>query len=376
VTFHWLSNAPTESQYNRIRVDASRFEITPDLPGEYNLLIIASRGNGKCLGRNFRFGATRSEAFQGAQPARAFDAGTDRVRFKHLEVLEAEAAWQVTQGQGAIVAVIDTGVNFNHPDLSQNIAVNGSGQVVGRDFWKPTRAPSDDNGHGTHVAGLSSSAVSGLAPESKIVPIKALNAMGGGDLAALVAAIRFAGTIGVDVINASFGGENERMSILGQAITEATARGALFVAAAGNGDSNGNGFDVGARPFYPVILRLDGQLTVAATRLDGGLSKFSNFGVNHIDVAAPGGDPSPDQGGLQAAYYLPEHKLYVAQMGTSMATPVVSGVAALVKASHPSWKGREIKARLLEAGNELPALQGKVRSGRLLNARVAAARLR
>ncbi len=370
VTFFWIASGPTESRYHHVEQTGTEFEVTTDIPGSYDVLIVAARGDGRCLGRVFRFGVTTSEEFAGTHAARHFDA-SDRSKFVHLGVIEAEAAWAVTRGKGVTVAVIDTGVNFNHPDLTQNVAVDANGALIGSNFWLPTARPFDDHGHGTHVAGLSASAVMGIAPEATIIPIKALNSMGGGDLSSLVAAIRFAGQIGADVINASFGGESDEFTSIRESIEYATSRGSLFVVAAGNGDEQGNGFSIDVRPVYPAALGLPGQLTVAATRFDGALSVYSNFGDKNVDVAAPGGDPAAGQGPLMSAYYLPGRKLYVGQMGTSMATPVTAGVAALVKSLHPQESLVQLKARLIAAGHDVPALAGKVRSGKLLNARLA-----
>lgn len=373
VTILWMVRGPRDSAFERYQVRGNSVTVNPDLPGSYDVLVIFARGDGRCLGRVLKFGVTTSESFAGRKAARSFT-DSDRRVFKHLRVVEAENAWSVTKGRGVKIAVIDTGVNFNHPDLSSNIQVDHAQRMTGYNFWARTDNPFDDHGHGTHVAGLAASAVMGLAPEATIIPIKAMNAMGGGDLAALVAAVRFAGRSGVHVINASFGGEEESFRLLQDAIQAANAAGALFVAAAGNGDARGVGFDIDVQPVYPAALSLPGHLTVAATRLDGGLSSYSNFGVRSVHVAAPGGDPSPDQGPLVSAHYLPAKRMYVGEMGTSMATPVTAGIAALVKAQNPGWAPAQLKEHLIQSGRDLPALQGKVASGKWLSARLAVAR--
>ncbi len=373
VTILWLVRGPRDSAFAQHQTRGSSVTITPDLPGSYDVLVLFARGDGRCLSRLLKFGVTTSEAFAGRKAARGFNPA-DKQLFKHLEVVQAEEAWTVTKGRGVKVAVIDTGVNFNHPDLSQNIDVDNTQKVVGYNFWARSENPFDDHGHGTHVAGLAASAVMGVAPEATILPIKAMNAMGGGDLAALVAAVRFAGRNGAQVINGSFGGDAEAFRLLSEPIQEATDLGSLFVVAAGNGDERGIGYDIDVRPTYPASLSMPGLLTVAATRLDGALSSYSNFGIRSVHVAAPGGDPSRDQGPLLSANYLPNKRLYAGEMGTSMATPVTAGVAALVKAVHPQWTPEQMKKHLLDSGTPMAALQGKLESGRLLNARIAVGR--
>ncbi len=369
VTMVWMVNGPADSAFADYVTVGADLTLTPDLPGLYNVMVVFARGDGRCLGSRLQFGVTTSEEFQGKKVARGFIA-SDRDLFQHLAVVDAESAWTVTKGKGVKVAVIDTGVNFNHPDLSANIATATNGKVIGHNFWAATSNAFDDQGHGTHVAGLAASAVMGVAPEATIIPIKALNAMGGGDLASIVAAIRFAGRAGAHVINASFGAEDVSFAVMQEAIQAATDAGALFVVAAGNGEA-GIGFDIDARPVYPATLPVPGLLSVAATRLDGALSVYSNFGARLVHVAAPGGDPSPGNGTLMSANYLPGKRLYVGEMGTSMATPVTVGIAALAKARHMSWTAVELKEHLMRSGTSLPALAGKVVSGQLLSASLA-----
>lgn len=374
LTFAWIVEGPGDSVFVKYGSAGDRLSFAPDVPGGYSLTAIGARGDGRCQGMRLAFGATTSESFKGRQAPRAFTS-EDRTRFGHLAVVHAEAAWLRTKGQGVKIAIVDTGANFNHPDLSQNMAIKADGQVVGYNFWANNSNPFDDEGHGTHVSGLAASAVMGLAPEATIIPIKALNAVGGGDLAAVVAAVRYAASQGAHIINASLGAEDEEFAVIDEAIREATAAGALFVVAAGNGDESARGFDIERRHVYPALLDQPGLLAVAATRSDGALSSYSNFSRNKVHVAAPGGDSAPGQGPLLSANYVPGKRLYQAQMGTSMATPVTAGIAALVKSLHMDYTPLQLKQHLIRSGSNLPALAGKVVSGRLLNAETAVTEL-
>ncbi len=308
--------------------------------------------------------------------------------FSHLDQVNADRA--DNQGEAAVIAVIDTGVYYNHPHLSPNIKTNsndphgsnedgrdndGNGfadDYVGWDFYNGDAYPLDDHGHGTHVAGLAASTVSGIAPQAKILPIKVLGADGRGDLGTIAAGILYAIDQGADIINMSLGGEggsqiNDEIRSMINSVKLAKEKDVLVIAAAGNGGSDGLGDCNDNAPVYPANINQDNVISVAAVDSYNGLTSYSNFGGATVDIAAPGGD-SYSGGLLSAAIpncYGPcdqSEAPYVSQMGTSMATPLVSGLAALVKTKFPDYNYKQIKEKIMNGGVKLEDLAGLIRS--------------
>ena len=308
-----------------------------------------------------------------------------------LPAIGAPAAWDVTTGgaPGVRVAVIDSGITLDHPDLAPNlVGVNpgemgggredngvdddGNGKVDdwrGWDFVDDDNAPDDTTGtrHGTHVAGIIAArgnnalGVSGVAWQAQIVPLKVLGSSGTGSGADAAAAIRYAAGLGVRIANASFGSAG-LSSPVADAIAEAPNT--LFVVAAGNGGDDGVGDDDDTTPFYPCALPLANVVCVAATDSTNNLASFSNRGATTVDLAAPGvGILGPNQPtGIQA---------YSAVSGTSFAAPLVTGVAALVLARNPAASTAQLRAALLDSAERLPSLAGKVATGGMLDAAAA-----
>jgi len=289
--------------------------------------------------------------------------------------IDAPEAWDVTTGsRSIIVAVIDTGVDYNHPDLTVNmwrnpreIAGNGIDDdgngfvddIYGADFHNNDANPFDDNGHGTHVAGTIGAAgnnslgVIGVSPNVQIMALKFLGANGSGSTSSAIKAIDYAVANGAKIINASWGGGGGAQGdALYLAIQRAQNAGVLFVAAAGNSTSNN---DVYAS--WPANYNLANVISVAATDRNDNLASFSNYGATTVDLGAPGvAIVSTTPGGNYASY-----------SGTSMATPHVAGAAALVWAANPSWTYLQVKDRLLATVDPLASLQGKTLTGGRLN---------
>lgn len=244
----------------------------------------------------------------------------------HLDQIHMKGAWKRAQGEGVIVAVIDTGV-AKVPDLAATELVGGYNFVGNSDD------ATDDHGHGTHVAGTIAQStnngvgVAGVAFKAKIMPIKVLSARGSGSVSGIAEGIRFAADHGAKVINMSLGGPIAS-SVLSKAIDYAHQKGVVVVCAAGN-DGRGK---VSYPAAYPH------SIAVASTQFDETTTFYSNWG-KEIDIAAPGGNTRVDQNGdgfpdgvLQNTVVPGDTKRndYLWFMGTSMASPHVAGVAALV----------------------------------------------
>jgi subtilisin family serine protease len=305
----------------------------------------------------------------------------DSSLFKHLDQIHARQAWAQSRGRDSIVAVVDTGVNYNHPSLRDRIVIKTAeqeaadgndfnGDTMGWDFVNGDNRPFDDEGHGSHVSGLVASSFAGVAPDAKILPVKVMDAAGTGDLASVIAGILYAVNNGAQIINLSLGFDLPFAPIpMVSALRVARDKGVLVFVAAGNGDPmTGLGYDIGVRPSQPASVRLENMMTIAATG-EGVLTSYSNFSAKLVDMAAPGGDDNEPVVSLSTLN--PENIELNEEVGTSMATPVVSGVAALLLSANPSLTPAQAIAILKETGDELPSLAGKTVTGKQVNAQAA-----
>ena len=284
--------------------------------------------------------------------------------------IDAPSAWN-RRTSCAKVAVLDTGVQKNHPDLKSNLWENTKDPSNGRDddrngviddrfggdLVDGKGSGEDKNGHGTHVAGIigargnNSRGISGLCWGVKIVAVRVLDANGRGTWSREVAGIDYAISTGAKVINASYGGSG-KSEIVRDAIQKAKSKGVLVVAAAGN-----NGANSDKKPLFPAAYPDSNILSVAATNSKDKLASFSNFGAKTVDLAAPGD--------RIASTYLKSDYAYMS--GTSMATPYVAAAAAMLRKEHSSWNIGDISSRLRKQGDKLKALKGKTASGKRLN---------
>ncbi len=285
-------------------------------------------------------------------------------------VLNLPGAWALSQGAGVVVAVVDTGVKLDHADLAPNVWTNfrevpgngvdddGNGyvdDVHGVDLTTSSAGQdmTDGNGHGTHVAGIIAAVangrgVVGVAPRAKIMAVKVLAADGSGTTGAVAEGIRYAAANGARIINVSIQGDTPDPR-LNDAIAAAGAANALVVVSAGN-----SGRDIDAQPSFPAAIPAPNLIGVAATvPEDGrGIDPQSNFGRLNVQLAAPG----------QEILSTSNNGSYEFKSGTSMAAPMVSGVAALMAAMNPGIGAGDLRAQLLQHAtrSRLPVAAGYV----------------
>lgn len=292
----------------------------------------------------------------------------------YLARIGSNRAWAAALAEGAaanpiIVAVVDTGVDLDHPEFAGRL-------LMGRNYVTVGGSPMDDNGHGSHIAGAIAAAnntggMAGVGWNVRIMPMKVLNAFGVGSFEAVAQAIRDAADGGAQIINLSIQ-SSFSSSVLHSAIQYAAASGALLIAAAGN-----NGINVQYPAAYPEVMAV-GATTYFDTR-----AYYSGVGP-HLDLVAPGG--SAGNSILSAWASLAVGRcanglrevngaFYCLSDGTSMATAVVSGAAALVWATQPSLTATEVWAILEETAQPLSAPATDVGAGRLDVARAARAAL-
>lgn len=255
----------------------------------------------------------------------------------NLRHINGEAAWDRTVGRAdVIIAVVDTGLDLGHPDLTGKL-VPGYNSLSGGD-------PQDDDGHGTHVASIAGArthngeGIAGVAWGSRIMPVKALNADGSGPGSAIARGIRWAVDQGAHIINLSLGGVNGSF-LVEEAIAYAYQRGVLVVAASGNAYLSNN------PTIYPAAY--NHVLTVAATTDQDGHASYSSSG-SHVDVAAPGGDPlvggaANARSWIAGAYWRGSGLSYAQLSGTSQAAPQVAGLAALLLSINPTLSPDQLR---------------------------------
>ncbi len=295
--------------------------------------------------------------------------------------IDAPEAWEQTTGSNSVtVAIVDTGIDHAHPDLTLNMWANpaevlngldddGNGlsdDVRGWDYFGASGStqdndPTDPHGHGTHVAGTIGArgnngvGVTGINWTVKLMPLRVGDANGLSE-SAIASSFAYACAKGAKVVNGSFGGTYS------PAIHDAIAAcpNTLFVFAAGNSAADND-----AAPVYPCNDSAPNVVCVAATRQDDGLAGFSNVGATSVDLAAPGQSVN--------STYPTMFGSYATLHGTSMASPHVAGVAALVWSVRPSLTATEARRAILLSADPLPSLSGFVATGGRLNAHRALA---
>ena len=292
-------------------------------------------------------------------------------------------AWELTTGSSSVVvAVIDTGIDYNHVDLQANIWTNpgeiaangidddGDGyidDIHGIDAYNADSDPDDDQSHGTHVAGTIGAAgnnslgIAGIAWNVKQIACKAFNSSGEGTSSAIVSCLNYIVTLrsklGINIVatNNSYGGFPYSTAMY-NAIAASGAAGVVYVAGAGNDSSDND-----STPFYPASYDLDNIISVGAIDSQANIASFSNFGTSSVDISAPGVSVLSTIPGNQYAYY----------QGTSMATPHVTGTIALLMAYHPDYHYSQAISSVLSTGTLVAGLAGKSASGAIVNAELA-----
>ncbi|MCF6255182.1 MAG: S8 family serine peptidase [Gammaproteobacteria bacterium] len=291
--------------------------------------------------------------------------------------IDGPEAWDIATGNGdVIIGVIDTGVDYTHEDLKDNMWTNpgeipdngidddGNGyvdDVHGYDFVNDDGDPMDDHGHGTHVAGTiagvgdNNIGVVGVNWNAKIAGIKFLSASGGGSTAGAINSIIYANNNGIRITNNSWGG-----GLFSQALLDAINAGGLFVAAAGNDRSNTDNVS-----FYPAAYISDNIISVAATDHNDALASFSNYGLTSVDLAAPG---------VRILSTVPYSSCPLCNAsgyrwlnGTSMAAPHVAGAAALMQSVIPQSTTAQLKTWIMDSVDPVAALNGRMVTGGRLN---------
>lgn len=293
--------------------------------------------------------------------------------------IAAVTAWAKTHGNNkVVVAVLDSGVDYTHQDLAENMWTRPAGVAMYEDEqlgeiddvhgFDAVNAdgipdPMDENGHGTHCAGIigavgnNGEGIAGVNWKVEVMPLRFMSAGGFGTTKDAIEAINYVidrkrAGVNVRVISASWG-STRRSKALEDVIRKAGEEGILFIAAAGNSSVNTD-----KNPHFPSSYKLPNVMSIAALDRRDQLAGFSNYGPKSVHLAAPGKEILSTW--LRGSYE--EHS------GTSMATPVVSGVAALVLSCEPELKVEQLKQRLMDTADKLDALNGKTVSGGRVNA--------
>jgi subtilisin family serine protease len=270
--------------------------------------------------------------------------------------IEASAGWQTSTGAAnVVIAIVDSGIDFNHPDLVENLSVHGW------DFVEDSSVIKDEQGHGTAVAGIVAASgnngvgVAGVMWRASLMSLRVLDETGTGDVAAAVEAIDYAIEHGAHVINLSWGTTGES-SALKEAIQRALRQNVVVVCSAGNSSQ-----DIDSTPYYPASFNVRDLIAVAASDGFDQLASWSNWGRKNVAVAAPGVNILTTQKGGG----------YWNVTGTSAAAPLVTGVVGLLTSSKPWLSVHAISQALDKGARDVTSLAGKLQSEGVVNTRGA-----
>jgi subtilisin family serine protease len=268
--------------------------------------------------------------------------------------------------------VLDTGIQYNHPDLSKNVwhnpnEIQGNGKDDDKNGWvddyyglnviNGRGSGVDDNGHGSHVSGIAAgrgnnaTGISGVCWSASLMAVKFMDSSGHGSTSDAITGIDYAVHMGARIINCSFGSSNKSSSLQDE-VDYAKSKDTLLVVAAGN-----NGQNIDSKPEYPASFTEGNILTVAATTSSGALASFSNYGKSGVDLGAPGDN-------ILSTYL---NSSYKTLSGTSMAAPLVAGAAAMLRSKDSNLGYTDIKNALRNHTRPDGALSGKTVSGGVLD---------
>ncbi len=294
----------------------------------------------------------------------------------HLQHINLFEAWKTTKGSPRVtVAIIDSGLKYNHPEFSNRIRYKHSeilnnvdedhngfvDDLIGWNFNEEVRLPFDDNGHGTFVASIlaaeSDNGIggSGICPKCTILPIRFLDSDGYGDNIDAIRSINYAVDEKVSVINLSFAGEGYDRDF-SFALQRALAADIVVVAASGN-----DGLNIDKEDIYPAKFQLQNLLSVAATKKDDDTTARSNYGTKYVHIGAPGVN----------IWGLWEDEKWYRSDGTSFATPMIAGVAALLRSAYPRLSAPQVVEIIKATARPAKRLQGKIQTGGIVDAGAA-----
>lgn len=375
--------AGMDAQALRVSLAARDFQVVPDAGADAFAVVLVPAGVSAdaLAARIERAVAVRS--IEGDGVVRAMREPDDALyaagQARYLNIIGASRAWERSTGKDVLIAVIDSGISWDQPDLRDRIFYNTRerplttwdtdqngcvADIVGCNFVSlntadpscgyttapPNWQTNDDEGHGTFVAGLAAAAgnnargVTGVAWNARILPVKVLDCTATGRIADAAAGIRYAARMGADVINVSFGATTDSL-VLREAVEEAQARGAIIVASAGNESQRSITFPAA----YPGVISVAASGRQTAQGIDyRSLASFTNFGG--VDVMAPGVNvlSTVPQSACGSRGWTCLDGPYASASGSSFATPIVAGAVALLRAHHPDLSPALLRALLLD----------------------------
>ncbi len=375
-------------------------DFTMDMVGAYSIMVWGKDKRGVCGQLVHQIFATANDPFDPKATDTLIGASLQLPDFKHMKALKTRSAWKLSKGKDIIIAVIDSGVHYNHPFINKQIWTNQNeipdnnidddnngfiDDYLGWDFSFNDNVPFDDFGHGSHVAGLAASPIMGSAPKAQIMAIKAVHYLHT-DFGSVAASMYYAIDQGANIINLSLGQyyNSERLAeidtnhVFKPIFQYAEDQNVLVVVAAGNGDTTyGEGFDVDRIFNFPADYNSDHILTVTSSSLiSDNLSLYANFGRNDVDIALPGGDSKdPDTGNPVDGFTIMSLKeknslnfMFTTSSGTSMSTPIAAGIAAQIMELKPNWTVPQVIQHMKSVGTESLKLKGLLQSEKHLDA--------
>lgn len=386
----WVVDGPLGTNVPKT-IFTKELNINLDTMGVYQIYLIVQDQKNNCQYETVSLSVTGNTPFIGAS---VNTLETEIATQPYIQKLGLQKAHKSTKGDGTLIAIIDSGVNYNNPYLAPNIFINKKeipdngidddenghiDDVYGWDFVFDDKYAYDDLGHGSHLAGLAAAKVFGVAPNAQILPIKVGSNNGLIDLGTTFKGIIYALKMGADIINMSLGSERQVFREEIELYQYALNKDALIVVSAGNGEPSrfglNLGIDIDRRSFAPAGIDLENILTVASVSNNDSLAYYSNYGLNKVNLATYGGEDFDVQtktayeGQLYSTYIEnAQGILFFKSQGTSMATPVAAGIAALVRSLNTNLSAGQTASVLENSGPTSNQFLGQIKSGRILTA--------